>query len=381
LIKRQSKELITGGGLVLLLSVVLVASQTAHQAAKRINSPKQREVMRYVRERFGIPDTAKLTIAPFQNSEYRDFYQTTIYVENRERKASQPALITKDGRYMVIGNVFVDSETAQAAVTANAAARDQKIIAYVRDKFHVPDAIKLSAGPFQDSQYRDFYQATIYRVEEGGKRPTGIAFLTKDGRYAVIGNVYNLNADPRKEVERSISLKNVASVGPADAPVTIVEYADLECPMCARTHQFLAQEVIPKYGNRIRVVFKEFPLVQIHDWALTAAIANECAYEIDPSTFVRYRSMIFRNQDLINGANVRTLLLDFGERVGLDRLRLATCIDSKQSLPRIEADTREAHQLGIDSTPTLFINGRPVVGMPSPAQFYKILDQALSAAK
>jgi len=380
LIKTQWKELIAAGGLVFLLSGVLVASQTTHQAAKGVNSATQQEVIHYVRERFGIPDAAKLTIAPFQNSEYHDFYQTTIYVENGKRKAAQSAFVTKDGRYLAIGSVFVASETVQPAVRANPSATDQKIIQYVREKFRIPVTIKLSVGPFQDSEYRDFYQTNIYAESEKGKS-TQRAFVTKDGRYTVIGSVYNLNADPRKEVEHSISLKGQASVGPADAPVTIVEYADLECPMCARMHQFLAQEVIPKYGNKIRIVFKEFPLVTIHDWALTAAIANECAYDLDPSTFLRYRSTIFTNQGLINGANVRTLLLDFGQRVGLNRLRLATCIDSKQSLPRVEADLREGQQLGIASTPTLFVNGRPVVGMPSPEQFYKILDQALSSAK
>ena len=297
MIKRHWKKLIALAGLVSLLSVVLVASQTTRTAAKMSESASEQKIIHYVRERFGIPAATKLLVAPFQDSEYNDFFQTTIFVDNGKQKSEQRAFVTKDGHYMVIGNI------------------------------------------------------------------------------------YALNADPRKEVEHSISLRGQPSVGPANAPVTIVEYADLECPMCARMQKFLEQEVIPKYGNRVRIVFKEFPLVAIHDWALTAAIANQCSYELDPSVYFRYRSMIFKNQDLINGANVRTLLLDFGQRSGLNRLRLATCIDSKQSLPRVEADMQEGQQLGIASTPTLFINGRPVVGMPMPEQFYKILDQALSNAK
>ncbi|HUZ46406.1 MAG TPA: thioredoxin domain-containing protein [Terriglobia bacterium] len=297
MIKRHWKKLIAVAGLVSLLSVVLVASQTTRKSAKMSESATEQKIIHYVRERFGIPDAAKLVVAPFQDSEYHDFFQTTIYVDNGKRKSAQRAFITKDGHYMVIGNI------------------------------------------------------------------------------------YALNTDPRKEVEHSISLRGQPSVGPANAPVTIVEYADLECPMCARMQQFLEQEVVPKYGNRVRIVFKEFPLVAIHDWALTAAIANQCSYELNPSLYFRYRSMIFKNQSTINGANVRTLLLDFGQRSGLNRLRLATCIDSKQSLPRVEADMREGQQLGISSTPTLFVNGQPVVGMPSPAQFYKLLDQTLSNAK
>jgi protein-disulfide isomerase len=284
------------------------------------------------------------------------------------------------GLVSLLSVVVFASQTMQRGVKDSASATEQNIIRYVRERFGIPDGTKLRVAPFKESEYRDFYQTTIY-VDNGKQKSQQSAFITKDGHYMVIGNIYALGTDPRKSVEHDISLKEQATVGPANAPVTIVEYADLECPTCARMHQFLEQDVIPKYGNKIRIVFKEFPLVTIHDWALTAAIANECAYQLDPSKFVPYRSMIFKNQSLINGANVRTLLLDFGERVGLNRLRLATCIDSKQSLPRVEADAREGQQLGISSTPTLFVNGRPVVGMPAPEEFYKIINRALLAAK
>jgi len=276
--------------------------------------------------------------------------------------------------------VMAAAQTASQPAVANEAATEQKIIHYVRERFGIPAGTKLTVSPFQKSLYHDFYQTTIY-VNSGKRKSRQQAFITKDGHYMVIGNIYALNSDPRKDVEHSISLKNQASVGPANAPVTIVEYADLECPECARMQKFLEQDVIPKYGKQVRIVFKEYPLVAIHDWALTAAIANECAYELNPSDFFRYRSMIFRNQSMINGANVRSLLLDFGQRSGLNRLSLATCLDSKKTLPRVEADMREGQRLGIASTPTLFINGRPLVGMPTPAHFYEVLNAALAAAK
>lgn len=288
-------------------------------------------------------------------------------------------VIAVGGILPLLGVVVWASQTTRSS-KANFSATQQKILTYVRERFGIPDGTKLTMTPFQDSEYHDFYQTTIY-VENGKQKTQQRAFITKDGHYMVIGNIYALAADPRKQVEHSISLKAQPTVGPPDAPVTIVEYADLECPTCARMQEFLENSVIPKYGDKVRVVFKEFPLVGIHDWALTGAIANECAYQIDPAAFVRYRSLIFKNQSVINGANVRTLLLDFGERVGINRLRLATCIDTKQSLPRVEADAQEGQQLGIASTPTVFINGRPLVGMPTPEEFYKVVDQALRAAK
>lgn len=374
MIKRHWTKFIAGAGLLAVLSVTMVASQTV---VSRPSVTEQR-IIHYVRERFGIPSTSKMSVAPFKTSDYKDFYQTTISVQNGKQNKSQPALITKDGRYLVFGDVFVASPTVLDSPPANASATDRKIVDYVRTKFHVPDAVKLTIGPFRDSEYNAFYQTTIYG-QEGERKSSTLAFLTKDGRYMVIGSVFNLDTDPKKEIQQTIDLNDQPSVGPADARVTIVEYADLECPMCAETQKFIEDKLIPKYGNKIRVVFKEFPLVQIHDWALTAAIANECAYKLNPSDYVRYRSTIFAGQDMINAANVRTLLLDFGQRSGLNRLKLATCIDSKATLPRVEADMREGQKLGIVSTPTLFINGTPVVGL-NPNRIYQLVDEDLQKA-
>lgn len=377
---RRLEKLTPAWGLLAVLSVVLVASQAVERTFAASSPPVTGQtVIHYVRERFGVPENVKLTIAPIRKSEYEDFYQTTIQAQNGKQKSAQAAFITKDGRYLVIGVVFAASPAAQHDAAANTSVTDEKIVDFVRTKFHVPDTVKLSVAPFHDSEYDDFYQTMIYG-QDGARKSGQPAYITKDKRYTVIGSIFDLKADPRAEVEHTINLRNQASVGPANAPVTIVEYADLECPMCAETQKFFADQLIPKYGNKIRIIFKEFPLVTIHDWALTGAIANECGYELNPADYFRYRSIIFASQDMINAANARTLLLDFGQRAGLNRLKLATCIDSKATLPRIEADMREGQALGVTSTPTLFINGTPVVGL-TPDRIYQVINKALQAAK
>jgi len=380
LINRHSYKL---AGIRLLAAALLffmVASQRGQAAAAAVNaSITNQKIIQYVRERFGIPDSTKLIVAPVQDSEYADFYKTTIFVQDGQKKSTQPVLITKDWHYLVIGDILVASTTAQRDPRANASTTDEKIVSFVRTKFHVPENVKLTVGPFQESDYEGFYKAIIYG-DNGTRKSSTPAFVTKDGRYTVIGSIFNLNADPRQEVQQSISLENQPTVGPRNAPVTIVEFADLECPTCAEMQKFIETQLLPKYGNKIRIVFKEFPLVTIHDWALTAAIANECAYQLNPADFFRYRSIIFESQGMIDAANVRTLLLDFGQRAGLDRLKLATCLDSKASLPRVEADMREGQKLGIMSTPTLFINGVPVVGL-NPDHIYQLIDEALQKAR
>jgi protein-disulfide isomerase len=368
-----------GAGLLVVLSLALITFGAVIPTAAATDSATNQKIMKFVREKFGIPDAVKLSVAPFQDSEYADFYKTVISVDDGKEKKDQPALITKDRNYMVLGNVMVASPTAQRNIAANASATNRKIVDYVRTQYKVPAGVKLTVGPFHDSDFADFYETTIYG-QDGTKKSATPAFMTKDGRYAVIGSVYNLGSDPRTEVQSTISLRNQPTVGPADARVTVVEFADLECPTCAEMQKFIETQLIPKYGDKVRVVFKEFPLVTIHDWSLQAAIANECAYQMNPASYVRYRSIIFESQGMINAANVRQLLLDFGQRVGLNQLKLSVCLDSKSSLPRIEADMQEGRKLGVMSTPTLFINGTPVVGL-MPDRIYALIDQALGTSR
>lgn len=379
MVKWHWKAAMAGVGLFVVPSLALISLWTVRPAVAATNPATNQKIIQYVREKFGIPDAVKLSVAPFQNSEYTDFYKTTISVDDGKTKKAQPALITKDGNYLVLGNVMVASSTVRRNLSANASATNQKIVDYVRTTFKVPAEVKLSVAPFHNSNFADFYETTIYG-QEGAKKSATPAFMTKDGRYAVIGSVFNLSSDPRAEVQNTINLKNQPTVGPAEAPVTIVEFADLECPTCAEMQKFIETQLIPKYGDKIRIVFKEFPLVTIHDWALQAAIANECGYQQSPADYLRYRSIIFESQGMINAANVRQLLLDFGQRAGLNQLKLSVCMDSKASLPLVEADMQEGHKLGIMSTPTLFINGTPVVGL-SADRIYALIDKDLSASR
>jgi len=151
--------------------------------------------------------------------------------------------------------------------------------------------------------------------------------------------------------------------------------------MCGRLHEFLEKELLPKYGDKVRVIFKEFPLVQIHDWSPAAAIANECVYQIKPEAFAPYRSLIFQNQVTTNTANLRDNLLSYADQVGVDRVTLAACLDSKASLSLVDAGANEGKRLGIQSTPTCFINGRMLVGYPSAEAYYTAVDAALKVAK
>jgi protein-disulfide isomerase len=330
-------------------------------AATGLASPEK--IVQYVRDRFGWPESAKVTAEPLRNSQFPVFLQTTVTTDDGREKRASNVFITKDGRCFVMGNVFALPQGSTA-----------EIIRCVREVTKLPPQTELKIGAFNKTPYPQFLKS-VMTASDGKHTQTAEIFITKDRRTGILGIVLPFRED---FVRGMIKTKDVPSVGPSNAPVTIVEYADLQCPTCARLHEFLEKELLPKYGDKVRVIFKEFPLPW-HDWSATAAVANECAYQINPSAFPGYRTLIFANQNAINASNVRERLLALGDDAGIERSRLAACIDSKASLSRVEAARQEGKDLGINGTPTSFVNGRIVFGLPPEATFDKIVDEALLA--
>ncbi len=327
-------------------------------------------VVTYVRERFGVPENVTLTADALKPSVHPDFLQTTIVSDNGKDKHNNNAYVSKDQRLLVIGNLYEVKGDPKS-----------EVVQHLRTQFKIPETTSVTATDFRPSPYSDLLATTV--TVTGGREQPQVQefFMTKDTRCLVVGSLFNMTVDPRLHALRTITTVNHPSVGPASAPVTIVEYSDLQCPSCARMHEFLEKDVLNKYPGKVRVVFKDFPIPSIHDWTLTATIAGQCVYQIDPSLFVPFRSLVFKNQQNVNVTNVRDLMISYGEQLGVDRVRLAACIDSKASLPKVEANFREGQSVGVQATPTSFINGKMVVGMPSLESFYQTIDEALQARK
>jgi len=364
LIAKVSKKVGFFVFLLVLGGAVWAASKTPHPggAASAISSDK---VVEAIRERFGIPDSTKMTAAPFHDSTNSAYYECVITVDDGKGQKLQTVSVSKDGKYLAMGSLYALGPDPKASIISN-----------VHEVFKVPPTVYVTVGDFHDSTVPNFREAVVTADNGGKQKQTAVFYVTKDNRYVVMGNVFPLLS--RSEILHGISTVNQPSIGSPHAPVTIVEYADLECPSCARMQEFLEKELLPKYGDKVRVIFKEFPLA-MHEWASLAAIANECAYEISPNSFVTYRSMIFAHQNNINAANARDQLLTYGETAGVDRVKLATCMDSKASQPRVDKGLHEGQALGISSTPTFFINGKILVGVPPGETFYKAVDEALAA--
>jgi protein-disulfide isomerase len=336
-----------------------------------INDATRDKIITYIRERFGVPGTTKLSLGPPHASPLAlDFDEALVMVDDGKKQGFQPVWISKDFHYLVVlpANGVIELRTNSTLEM------EQRI----REASKTPPEVKLSLGRFKPSPVPDFEEG-ILTYGEGAGRQDRVVLLTRDGKHLVLSDLFNLTVDLKQQALRNISLQNEPSQGPANAPVTIVEYADLECPTCARIQEFFETQVVPRYGNKVRIIFKEYPL-PFHDWSLTAAIACQCAYEMNPSAYVPLRTAIFRNQQIINITNVRETVLSYGEQAGVDRVKLAGCLDAKSTYPRIQRDVAEAKRIEVNQTPTVFINGRMLIGLPSEDAYFQAIDEALRAS-
>jgi protein-disulfide isomerase/uncharacterized membrane protein len=154
------------------------------------------------------------------------------------------------------------------------------------------------------------------------------------------------------------------SIGSPDAPVTVVEFSDFECGHCLAFHNSL-EDALRNRRHDVRLVFRHFPLdsscnpkvaSHLHQQACLAATAAECAGE--QGKFWEYHNILFANQQALQ----REFLIAYAQRLGLDTTRFASCLGGNEARARVERDAREGAQLGIDSTPTWFINGRMIKG-------------------
>lgn len=150
----------------------------------------------------------------------------------------------------------------------------------------------------------------------------------------------------------SIATDDQPSKGSATAPVTIIEFTDYQCPSCARS-QPIIEEVVKEYGDKVRLVARDFPLDQ-HTFAAKAAEAAEAARE--QGKYWEYVAVLFKNQTALDVAKLK----EYATQVGLDRTKFDQALDSGKFADKIQRDLREGDKLGVSSTPTVFINGKRI---------------------
>lgn len=198
-------------------------------------------------------------------------------------------------------------------------------------------------------------------------------YVTPDSKHAVIGDILPFGSHPFSEYQKTLEKGvNGPAHGPANAPVTVVEFSDLQCPHCKEA-QPIVDELMTKKQN-VRVVFQNFPLPQ-HDWAAKAATYADCVGRASSDAFWKFVDSVYGAQSDMTASNADEKLTGLADAAGVKGADIAACAAKPETTTRIEHSQELAKKLGVNSTPTLFINGRKLPAVP-----YDVLEKLVDFA-
>ncbi len=262
------------------------------------------------------------------------------------------------------------------------AALNRRIEVMVRSQFSIPPEVSIALGARTPSQISGYNTLPI-TLSHGSTKKV-IDFListdnTKLGRF----ETFDLAKDP----VFNIDIAGRPIRGNPDAKVTVVNFDDLECPYCARMHSSLFPSTMDRYKDKVRFVYKDDPLTDLHPWAMHAAVDANCLAAQSGQVYWNFVDYVHAHGQEINGED-RDLTKSFAalDRIARDEAALAklnapkldACL-AKQDETQVRASAKEAEALGVDGTPALFIDGERINGALPAEQVWLVIDRALRA--
>jgi len=237
--------------------------------------------------------------------------------------------------------------------------------------------------PVADRDVDDWYQTNQARVggaslqQIAGKIREGLEQQRRDeakagyvARLRAATNVAILLTPPREAINVA---ENEPTAGRPDAPVQIVMYSDFQCPFCARVGPTV-KKVQQTYGDRVRIVFRDFPLTSIHPRARAAAVAARCAFE--QGSFWEYHDRLFANNARLEERD----FVQYATDLGLDAARFTACTQATAPAAAVAGNVSSGEALGVSATPAFFVNGRFLPGAQPFEAFQRVIDDELKNA-
>ena len=264
---------------------------------------------------------------------------------------------------------------------------NKKIERQVRSYYKIPAEIHVLVGTPSASSELPNYESVIVTIDNAGKKQDLTFLVSKDHASMMRVIKFDLGKDPFAETMGKIDTSGRPVRGAKASKVVVVNFDDFECPFCSRMHQTLFPQILKEYGDRVTFIYKDYPLVEIHPWATHAAVDANCLAAQNSDAYWDFADYIHSNQREVNNEktpSARTDALDRltisqGQKHNLDVGKLQSCIKA-QDETAVKASMKEAEGVGVDATPTLFINGQKLDGAVPISEVRAALDQALKDA-
>jgi protein-disulfide isomerase len=286
--------------------------------------------------------------------------------------------------FILIAGMGCKAQTPPAS-NALQAKLDRQIELTIRSQYNVPPDYIVSLGGRSKSEISGFDTLPV-TFSNGSQKKITVFLISKDNNTLARLEKFDLTKTPGS----GINVLGRPIRGNPSAKVTIINFDDLECPFCARMHEVLFPGTEKHYGNQVRYIYLDFPLVQIHPWAMHAAVNVNCLAAQSPTGYWNLVDAFHAQTDEISGPGgqqnaaasekkVDDLTLAEGKRDNADMEKLQACI-SKQDDAVIRSSMQQGDALGVDGTPTLFINGERATGALSQSMLWSVIDRAIRDA-
>lgn len=273
----------------------------------------------------------------------------------------------------------------KAQTTSNApadAALTRRIEVMVRSHFNVPSDYSVVLGARKPSQVSG-YDALPVAFSHNGKTTNVDFLISTDNTKLARLETFDLNKDPAFNID----VKDRPVRGNPEAKVTVINFDDLECGYCARMHQTFFPTTVDHYKGLVKFVYKDFPLEEIHPWAVHAAVNANCLASQSADVYWTYVDYLHSHGHEVDGddrdvkksfAALDRIARQEGTLGKLDNSALDACI-AKQDESKVRASANEAMSMGLEGTPALFIDGEKVPGALPQPQLWQVIDRALRA--
>jgi protein-disulfide isomerase len=366
---------------VAVIAALALAQSPAKQEPQASESgtslPSKATADSFMRHMFGYEPNVSWTITSIKPSEAPGIAEIDLTMKSAQNNGERTLFVLAGHKHAMAGNMApFPGEGARPSDTA--------VNSFVRQMTGGTNpAITWTIVEVKPHAVSDLTQVLVMVNTPQGRGP--VAFLvTAEGKHALMGELLAFGGDPfaanRAKLQKGMT---GPSRGPANAPVTIVEFADLQCPAC-KSALPVVQKLLAD-APKARFVFQQFPLTQMHHWAFTAAEYGECVHRENPAAFWKFIDAVYGAQEQITadtnnsedaGKKAEAKLQELAAAAGVDGQKVAACAHQPATAERVKQSVALGKELEITGTPTLFIGGRRIsnLGQLPPEQLKKMVE-------
>ena len=262
----------------------------------------------------------------------------------------------------------------------------QRIERQLRASYSVPPTVKVIISSLHPSEFTN-YDAVTVTFDGDGKKQNFDFLISKDQKTLVRLTKMDLSKDPYAEAMKKIDVEGRPVRGNANAKVVVVNYDDFQCPYCSQVHGTLFPQLLKEYGDRIAFIYKDFPLSEIHPWAIHAAVDANCLAAQNGDAYWEFADYTHANRQTVSAekgldnqfAALDRVALSEAGKFHLDATKLQSCVKDQKD-DAVKASMKEGEALGVSGTPTMFVNGEMLDGARPVAEFRTLFDRALQQA-